>query len=166
MQFKFEVDAFIGTLLSIGLYFATLPAVNKQRKLVTNGLGPINIYQIVYSVSSCGIWLVYGFLIDNWYVMAERAFGFTLYIYYALSCLGLMAISWSKMNITFGNAEGLQKDMLAADIKAISTVQYSLVGLVVVWVTVFAIVAPRCYKGAIKEHGNSRGYTNANRTYA
>jgi len=140
MPFKFVLDAFLGTCLSIGLYFATLPAVNKQRQLVTNGLGPLNPYQILYSISSCGIWLVYGFMINNWYVMLERAFGFALYVYYALSCLGLMAISWSKMSMSFGNTYGLQKDILNADMRALCTVQYTMVGIIVVWVIVFAML--------------------------
>ena len=137
---KFLIDAFLGTLVSIALYFATLPAVNKQRQLVHMGLGPLNPYQIVYSVSSCLIWLVYGFMIDNWYVMIERTFGLTLYVYYALSCLGLMAVNWGKMNLTFGNTDGIQKDLLLSDIKAISTVQYILVSLVIIWVVVFAFL--------------------------
>jgi len=137
---KILLDATIGTIISIALYLATLPAVNKQRQLVSNGLGPLNPYQIVYSISSCLIWLVYGFMINNWYVMIERVCGLSLYLFYALSCLGLMAINWSKMNVTFGNADGLQKEMLLADIRAISVVQYAIVLIVVVWVTVFALI--------------------------
>ena len=116
--------------MSILLYFATLPKVNERRALRTQGLGPLNPYHICYALNSNVLWFSYGFSIDNWFVMIERGVGATLSMYYSISLVGLMAISWSKMNVTFGNADGLQKELLDMDYTRLKTMQLALVGLV------------------------------------
>jgi uncharacterized protein with PQ loop repeat len=65
---QFNLVATVGTLLALMLYSSHLSNVNSRRRLLQQGLGPMNPYLDLYSVSSNLIWLIYGFMMNNWYV--------------------------------------------------------------------------------------------------
>jgi hypothetical protein len=65
---EFSLVATVGTLLDIALYGSHLTNVNNRRRLLQQGLGSMNPYLDLYSVSSQLIWLIYGFMMNNWYV--------------------------------------------------------------------------------------------------
>lgn len=139
---KISVVAIVGTLLAWFLYSSTLSTVNQRRKLLEQGLGPMNPYLDLYSVSSNTVWLIYGLMISNWYVIVNRIVGITLYIYYTVTGIMLMGVYWGKCQVVFANAspDSPQKQAMDHQLRLMKRAQYIFVSILLAWVIIWIIL--------------------------
>ena len=120
----------LGSVLSIYLYFSPMGVVNTRRRLLDQGIGEINPFQLCLGLSATQLWTVYGILKRDIWLCGCAMIGIILNMYYLVSAMGLLGIAYGKSMSTMPS---FSSDSTDGHISQLKKAQIGVVSVISFW---------------------------------
>lgn len=128
----------VALMINIGIYTAPVSFINAQRRLVNKGLGVLNPYNPILSISGGQLWLVYASILKDPWICINQMISLPISFYYISTCFALMNLHYGQVLLAAPVADGIQKDAIDIDMKQYRRVQFAFVTMIFVWSTIYA----------------------------